>query len=75
MRLPSDARLTAEYKTRWGKGTGKPLRPDQIRLELTPCRDANDIPVCWATVGANRHDSILFAPPLRLSETVVCYPT
>ena len=49
-----------------GEGTGKnPCDRAKVGWKWSLATDANGIPVGWATSGANRHDSILFAPTLE----------
>ena len=48
-----------------GQGTGKnPCDRAKSGWKWSLATEANDIPVGWATNGANRHDSILFGPTL-----------
>lgn len=49
-----------------GQGTEKnPCDRAKVGWKWSLATDTNGIPVGWATSGANRHDSILFAPTLE----------
>ena len=51
-----------------GPGTGKnPTDRGKIRLEMSLAVDRNGIPVASAAGAANRHDTVLLAPPSKPS--------
>jgi transposase len=59
-----------------GEGTGpNPTDRGKSGWKWSLATDTNGVPIGWVIDGANRNDSVLLAPPLTTSESVVCSVT